>query len=664
MKKIALVVILILIKTLAFTQINILIPQIRQTVPMEIQLLNIPDTGNYSYITLMGTNLDKISDLRISKNKVIEKGIKAEKLNFKKYLNPKDKASSQSRSPDKYLVIKINPISKLTYGEYILEVYANGKWIDTNCKINVKERLADKIKLSSSIKSSIKDNFKFRQNELIEIKRAMSAIEKQEIKINSSIIKKSESVASNIKIDTSFITAEIFDYYPKEKAQLDGYIVIIGKNLDSIKEMKIGDVRISKQPEKKLVEGSYQKYIYFTGYSALSGKLILTIPQKIGFKVVYYDQTLENNYQLVDRNQMNPTVKLVRVYPWYSRYNDRNTYPYQIVSLHLKVENVPGNYFSENEVSVIKYNRFINNEIARFDVDEVFLDTNHLFYGNTFDIYIIEKSTSESSLNVSLKFKFKDTHKSGFGSYKTISYAHPLAPRVIYTIEDTYSLFSKLNFGQVFNFGTGSGTSEGPNPFSSDDDIRVGLMELDNDFAFKIASGPLGTQAVWKSDAILLNDGWSVEAITFDATREKPDNTIKTYFPGGANGSLLYTLMVGQTNLGRDVDIPFFATDNTFDDNLMFSIDKTVEACDGTILENELVNSSSDIFLRPILVDLRADQTGYNDHRITVKIKRIVLKGPPNRNISEAFSPNYIGSYFNYWLGGCSNNTIVPVHFY
>ncbi|MBK9321058.1 MAG: hypothetical protein IPM91_21160 [Bacteroidetes bacterium] len=415
MKKIALVVILILIKTLAFTQINILIPQIKQTVPMEIQLLNIPDTGNYSYITLMGTNLDKISDLRISKNKVIEKGIKAEKLNFKKYLNPKDKASSQSRSPDKYLVIKINPISKLTYGEYILEVYANGKWIDTNCKINVKERLADRIKLSSSIKSSIKDNFKLRQNELIEIKRAMSAIEKQEIKINSSIIKKSESVASNIKTDPSFITAEIFDYYPKEKAQLDGYIVIIGKNLDSIKEMKIGDVRISKQPEKKLVEGSYQKYIYFTGYSALSGKLILTIPQKIGFKVVYYDQTLENNYQLVDRNQMNPTVKLVRVYPWYSRYNDRNTYPYQIVSLHLKVENVPGNYFSENEVSVIKYNRFINNEIARFDVDDVFLDTNHLFYGNTFDIYIIEKSTSESSLNVSLKFKFKDTHKSGFG---------------------------------------------------------------------------------------------------------------------------------------------------------------------------------------------------------------------------------------------------------
>ncbi|HNR20787.1 MAG TPA: hypothetical protein PKN75_06370 [Bacteroidia bacterium] len=60
MKKLKLIAILIFIKSIAVAQPKPETLHIKQTLPDQIYLKNIPDSNNYSYITLIGTGLEKI----------------------------------------------------------------------------------------------------------------------------------------------------------------------------------------------------------------------------------------------------------------------------------------------------------------------------------------------------------------------------------------------------------------------------------------------------------------------------------------------------------------------------------------------------------------------------------------------------------------------------
>ncbi|MSR46870.1 MAG: hypothetical protein EXS13_07390 [Planctomycetes bacterium] len=69
-----------------------------------------------------------------------------------------------------------------------------------------------------------------------------------------------------------------------------------------------------------------------------------------------------------------------------------------------------------------------------------------------------------------------------------------LAPRNTATLEDTIALRDLWTFEQTWAWGQTSGTSDfGAGP------VQVGMVDAGGDLAFRIASGPIGTEAVFRS---------------------------------------------------------------------------------------------------------------------------------------------------------------------
>lgn len=653
---------------------------ITSSAPDLLTLRSKVDTGNYGYITLQGTGLDKLAGVRVVRGSKAQPGWAIDRIRVAPLQRTKD-AEKTHLSDTVMAVYKVRPTMKPEPGQYELQLSIEGKWVDVACQIQVKaprlnKPLAVKPKLPGGVSSAkmpgsitTKRDDEFSDNIL-------------QATIKRPIQERFEEEIEKKMMDESFSTVEVLDYYPKEMGQVDGTIVIIGSKLDSIKSLKIGNTVLSKRPMKKLSIGGKQKYVYFTGYQPLTGSLKIVKPIRTGKVIANVEQVLEANYRLVDRSAMVPVLKIEQVRA--SVTGDSVIYPFQRFRIRVRIDHVPGNYITDSELRMVINNKFVPIGGLNIVYDETFLDSNYIFYGNTLYMSFTDRAFAESAYTTTLTLVTHDLNKTGFGRSRQFPIRFPLGAPVPYVINDTYSLKSKLNFRKCYSWGATSGMSYG-SPFTEEDDISVGLLERDNDLTFRITSGPLGSQAVWVSQPVLLKDGWSLESITFDVNRVSPDNSIKTHVPGGGENNLLYLLQVpdavevrtsgssGNTlvigplfDLNRTVTVPYYAAADKFTGDLMFSVDPNVIDCEGSFYNNlELWSGAGrGVFIRPMVVDLEAESTLLNDHRITFTLKKLVLKGPPGQDVESAMSSDYFGLPEWWIVKDCRGQDINPVRFH
>lgn len=86
-----------------------------------------------------------------------------------------------------------------------------------------------------------------------------------------------------------------------------------------------------------------------------------------------------------------------------------------------------------------------------------------------------------------------------------------------YTIEQTTQLNRIFDFQNIHAWGTVSGTStnlDGSNP------VEVGQIVVDNDIAFRIATGPFGTEGTWFSSSFRMPQGWLVDRMIWSEKRD------------------------------------------------------------------------------------------------------------------------------------------------
>ena len=194
-------------------------------------------------------------------------------------------------------------------------------------------------------------------------------------------------------------------------------------------------------------------------------------------------------------------------------------------------------------------------------------------------------------------------------------------------------------------------------------------MELHGDLAFRIASGPIGTHGQWTSNALKLKNGWSLASVTFKRTNVDPDGEWDSE-PGPTY------LAPGTFDLDRTLALPIGSpTGGVFTGQLHLYVDRCMEGCSyiicdtvATLISYEnadntvRLNDPMDLYTRPLMVDLSLDMTLFNDHRATMTIESIILKGPPGRNPKEAFEYGVFD--INYWIvKDCNGVDQYPIHF-
>ncbi len=233
------------------------------------------------------------------------------------------------------------------------------------------------------------------------------------------------------------------------------------------------------------------------------------------------------------------------------------------------------------------------------------------------------------------------------------------APRETVTLEETWPLHEIWSFEQTWGWGQTSGTSD----FGAGK-VQVGMVNAGGDLAFRIASGPIGTEAVFRSMLSKLKNGWTVESLEWVEECVAPDGQpakarALTVEPSVAN---FFEIGVGNEEAGRapgNFYVPgipeMFQTmfDRTFRSIPALMRPFGVAANDAFLWRRPMVwmdydertegnrpiyGLESSNWLRSMFIAMKAEATALNDHRVTVRLARAVFKGPPGEEISSLFA--------------------------
>ncbi|MBL8840514.1 MAG: hypothetical protein JNL90_03175 [Planctomycetes bacterium] len=244
-------------------------------------------------------------------------------------------------------------------------------------------------------------------------------------------------------------------------------------------------------------------------------------------------------------------------------------------------------------------------------------------------------------LTVTARDRANDLEKS-----YTLELPIELAPRETVVVEETAKLRDSWEFEQTWSWGQTDGTSD----FGAGK-VEVGEVEVGGDLAFRIASGPFGTEAVWRSQLSKLKNGWTVESMEWSETCVAPEGQPKKARALTVARSLADAAVfdVGESlpgNFMRDAGIPdAFAAllDHTFRSipvvlrphgkegeefvwtrpMVFLDYDEVTEG------NRPIYGLESSHWLRSMAIALKAETTLLNDHRVTVRLERITFRKPP-----------------------------------
>lgn len=254
-------------------------------------------------------------------------------------------------------------------------------------------------------------------------------------------------------------------------------------------------------------------------------------------------------------------------------------------------------------------------------------------------------------LGVTIRDRALDLQKSF-----TLELPIDLAARDTVTLEETGSLRDDLAFEQTWAWGQTDGTSD----FGAGK-VEVGMVEVGGDLAFRIASGPIGTEAVWRSQLSKLKNGWTVESMEWSESCTAPSGQAPKARALTVSRSLADNAVfdVGEPlpgNFMRDAGIPdAFAPllDHTFRSLPVVLRPHGAAAGDAFTWTRPMVfldydertsgnrpiyGLESSQWLRSMAVALKAEATALNDHRVTVRLERVTFKRPPGEPLEPLFA--------------------------
>lgn len=195
---------------------------------------------------------------------------------------------------------------------------------------------------------------------------------------------------------------------------------------------------------------------------------------------------------------------------------------------------------------------------------------------------------------------------------------------VRYSVTGTSRLKNILGVRVSSSLGICEGTSIGPTNYP------VGVVENGNDLAFRIRSGPVGTECQYISKAWVLPDGARLLSAKWETVREIPsgqDQGKCCVVSAFGNNCITMPPHVG-SNFTRGT-APIVTGDRTESPPYY-----SVTSSDAQILEDGVIlfeNSPPRVVtvVKPMWGKLQCTNTLVNDHGVKLVLRELVLEGPP-----------------------------------
>ncbi|HEV7780943.1 MAG TPA: hypothetical protein VGO58_06735 [Chitinophagaceae bacterium] len=474
---------------------------------------------------------------------------------------------------------------------------------------------------------------------------------------------------------------EIKDWFPKDTGAIAGTFILVGKNLDSVTALTLGTTVLPII--KRIKNPSFEAVIVQLPAAQLSGTVSFTYPVGIGGSRTTVTLPVDENYALVDPfSALWPSTRatVINITPT-PDYADKphalKQYTYSIL-----YEYVPGNVVSKYEWknSTLVPSAFIDRSSFRPAHDFGMGIGGEQFTGSgapdasggtfiTANMFVgTITGTIRSVANTDRPFSDREITtatariNTEISSYlNTNSQAQEIkhsltkaefeynTPRS-YTINNTHAIRDVFDFDLFYSHGTTQGVSTG------ESDVNVGMLNVESDLAFRIASGPVGTEAVWISKPFIMSDGWRVTRFNWNERLVFPDNTARAHAQH-FNTLTLYQALFG--NILRDIEgcrnytvyrsicnNPRYDYHSKDVDDGSFSFQYDPEQAGESLTCNPVMRADPNGYrghldrqnIKGAFINLKASNTLTNDHRVTLVLESIELLGPRGGSSSTAFS--------------------------
>lgn len=337
--------------------------------------------------------------------------------------------------------------------------------------------------------------------------------------------------------EVSSSTPKIRDWFPKTVGAIGGTVVLVGENINMIREVKIGDKVLTRvnvtELQNQLFKPGVSRAVFELPKEPIQGDLtVMGLSSNIHFAV-------ERGYRTVDQKGAQwPATRSTLISAVYATTGSSisSTMENNIgdamrsIQYSYLIEYVPGNVlqsctFKDSIPALL--NR-AGEDIAAFGAYG-FIDAsyNSGFFGNailiSFTKYINNTNPTPSPASFDVNFNvnsesYQSTESAQNNIFRrTTSMSLKYNALKKYTVENTTQLNRLFDFQNSHAWGTVSGTStniDGSSP------IEVGQVVVENDIAFRIASGPFGTEAKWFSSAFGMPQGWLVDKMIWSEKRD------------------------------------------------------------------------------------------------------------------------------------------------
>lgn len=488
----------------------------------------------------------------------------------------------------------------------------------------------------------------------------------------------SESL-KDIKIATEINPPVIKDWFPKDTGAIGGTFILTGKNMDSILHLSLGSETLPVI--KRIKNNFFEAVIVQLPTQSRAGNITMTVPAFIGGKRTTIPIGIDDNFRLVDQfSSQWPAIKatVINITPtpdFADRPHALKQYNYTIL-----YEYVPGNVVKDFEwksnsglIGTVSDRSFFKPATGfgmgiagEYSTGSGSQDASggHFISGNMFvgtitgTIHSVlntntatgaEIAVAQARINTQIN-SYLNSNSQAQDIRRSVATAefNYNTPRK-FTITNTYAIRDVFDFNKIYSHGTTQGVSTGQS------DVNVGMLNLDGQLAFRIASGPLGTEAVWLSLPFMMSDGWRITKFNWNE---------KLVFPG-TNGKAhavnFNTLTLSQAlfaNFLKDIEgcrnydgvYRSIANNPRYDYHSKMVSDEFrfffhPDFADESLTCNPFMRANPDHRsghldrqnVKGAFVNLKADITGTNDHRVTMILQSIELLGPRGGSASTAF---------------------------
>lgn len=422
-------------------------------------------------------------------------------------------------------------------GDYALEVRVGGAWVKTDVTVAVAlpAQVAPAIAARRSATAPLRDDrlsvatYGLIRTAPLSIADPAAAQRRQ--RIQDALAAVPEPPAATVS-----------DWYPKNIGALGGTLVLSGRKLEGIESVRVGATELMLVERRApAAAGLPELAVYSFPAEPVTGDLVYLQGLRQGRSVPL---PIQKGYRTVDqfsREWPASVATLVGVSPMAVgptdaaldyRLNQGRIDAMRRASFVYLIENVPGNILRRAE-AVVNLQRFKAQGLSNLSVAPVYRTAdasgNVGFQGNAvmveFSGYVTDIEPSDQlqprRLDVSLRTESYLSTRSAENDVRRLSAAavieyNPLRAFEIANSRDAAGLFS---FRRVASWGVTSGTSRNLDGSGA---ITVGQITLSNDIAFRIASGPFGTESVWASRPFVMPHGWLVSGAVWAETRHFP----------------------------------------------------------------------------------------------------------------------------------------------